>query len=133
LVHHDRPDDPDEIVVRLSFSLPVALLLFGPLSLALWSVRLAALVMVGVVVGYLAYEVIHYAMHQVPWARRLLRPLASHHLHHHSAAASRCYGVSSRLWDWVFRTGRRTRPQFAAPPQPPQDGALAVSHSRDEG
>jgi sterol desaturase/sphingolipid hydroxylase (fatty acid hydroxylase superfamily) len=66
--------------------------------------------MAGVIVGYLSYEVIHYAIHRVPWARRLLRPLASHHLHHHYADPSRCFGVSSPLWDWVFRTGRRPFP-----------------------
>jgi sterol desaturase/sphingolipid hydroxylase (fatty acid hydroxylase superfamily) len=107
LSHHDEPDDPGRVVARLSFSLPVAVLLFGALSLALWSPRRAALLMAGVIPGYLSYEIIHFAIHQVSWARRLLRPLASHHLHHHYADPTRCYGVSSPLWDWILRTGRR--------------------------
>jgi sterol desaturase/sphingolipid hydroxylase (fatty acid hydroxylase superfamily) len=109
LSHHDEPDDPDRIVARLSFTIPVAVVLYAGLCLALWSPQRAALVQVGLIVGYLGYEVIHYAIHRVPWARRLLRPLASHHLHHHYADPDRCYGVTTPLWDWVFRTGRRHR------------------------
>jgi sterol desaturase/sphingolipid hydroxylase (fatty acid hydroxylase superfamily) len=121
--HHDEPDDPDRIVARLAFSLPVALLLYAGLGLALWSPRRAALVMTGVIAGYLSYEVIHYAIHRAPWARRLLRPLVSHHLHHHHADPSRCYGVTSPLWDWVFRTGRKPRPASPslAPSGAPRD------------
>jgi sterol desaturase/sphingolipid hydroxylase (fatty acid hydroxylase superfamily) len=107
--HHDEPDDPNRIVARLSFSLPLAVILFGGLSLILWSPQWAGLVMVGLVIGYLSYEGIHYSIHRVPAVRRLLRPLASHHLHHHYADSSRCFGVTSPLWDWVFRTGRRHR------------------------
>jgi sterol desaturase/sphingolipid hydroxylase (fatty acid hydroxylase superfamily) len=107
--HHDEPNDPNKIVAHLSFSLPAAVLLYGSLSLVLWSPRWAGLVVVGLIAGYLAYEVIHFSIHRVAWARRLLRPLASHHLHHHYADSSRCFGVTSPLWDWVFRTGRRHR------------------------
>jgi sterol desaturase/sphingolipid hydroxylase (fatty acid hydroxylase superfamily) len=107
--HHEAPDDPNRIVAHLSFSFPLAVLLFAVLSLVLWSPQWAALVEVGLIAGYLSYEVIHYSIHRVPAVRRLLRPLASHHLHHHYADPSRCFGVTSPLWDWVFRTGRRHR------------------------
>jgi sterol desaturase/sphingolipid hydroxylase (fatty acid hydroxylase superfamily) len=109
LSHHDEPPNPGLIVARLSFSVPVAAVLFGVFSLALWSARLAALLASGVIVGYLSYEIVHFAIHRSPRMRRLVKPLASHHLHHHYADASRCFGVSVPLWDWVFRTGRRTR------------------------
>jgi sterol desaturase/sphingolipid hydroxylase (fatty acid hydroxylase superfamily) len=109
LSHHDDPPNPSLIVARLSFSLPIAAVLFGVFSLALWSARLAALLASGVIVGYLSYEIVHFAIHRSPRMRRLVKPLASHHLHHHYADPSRCFGVSVPLWDWVFRTGRRTR------------------------
>lgn len=58
----------------------------------------------GVVGGWLAYEALHRAIHIWPprtaygrWARR-------HHLHHHFADPRRNHGVSSPLWDHVFRT-----------------------------
>jgi sterol desaturase/sphingolipid hydroxylase (fatty acid hydroxylase superfamily) len=119
--HHDAPDDPGRIVARLSFSLPMAVALFAILCLALWSVGRGALVFAGLAVGYLSYEAIHFAIHRIAWVRRLVRPLASHHLHHHYADASRCFGVTTPLWDWVFRTGRREmteRVPLAPVPQP---------------
>jgi sterol desaturase/sphingolipid hydroxylase (fatty acid hydroxylase superfamily) len=87
--------------------------LYALLSLALQSARLAALVATGLILGYLSYEVVHFAIHRSPWTRRLLKPWASHHLHHHYADPSRCFGVSVPLWDWAFRTGRRSRSQPA--------------------
>jgi 4-hydroxysphinganine ceramide fatty acyl 2-hydroxylase len=109
--HHDAPDDPDRIVARLATSLPFAVILYSGLSFALWSPQWGALALVGLIVGYLSYEVIHFAIHCIPVVRRFVRPLASHHLHHHYADPSRCYGVTSPLWDWVFHTGRRPRIQ----------------------
>jgi sterol desaturase/sphingolipid hydroxylase (fatty acid hydroxylase superfamily) len=107
--HHDAPNDPEQVVARLSFSFPVTAAVYALLSLGLWSAPRAGLVMVGLVVGYLSYEWLHFAIHQMPRVRRLVKPLASHHLHHHYADPSRCFGVTSPLWDWVFRTGRRHR------------------------
>jgi sterol desaturase/sphingolipid hydroxylase (fatty acid hydroxylase superfamily) len=107
--HHEAPHDPGRMVARLSFSLPVALLLYGLLALVLWSARLAGLVLAGVIVGYLSYEVIHYQIHLGRRTRWLIRPLVKHHLYHHHKDSSRCYGVTTPLWDWVFRTGRRPR------------------------
>ncbi|MDP2309840.1 MAG: sterol desaturase family protein [Pseudomonadota bacterium] len=58
----------------------------------------------GVVGGWLAYEGLHRAIHVWPphtaygrWARR-------HHLYHHFGDPRRNHGVSSPLWDFVFRT-----------------------------
>ncbi len=116
--HHDDPDNPNKIVARLAFSLPLAALLYGGLSLVLWSPQWAGLVLIGLVIGYLSYETIHYSIHRVPAVRRLVRPLASHHLHHHYADPSRCFGVTSPLWDWVFRTGRRHRVIVVPSPGP---------------
>jgi sterol desaturase/sphingolipid hydroxylase (fatty acid hydroxylase superfamily) len=116
--HHDEPNDPNRIVAHLSFTLPVAAIIYPLLSLILWNPQWAALVMVGLVLGYLSYEVIHYSIHRVPMFRRLLKPLASHHLHHHYADSSRCFGVTSPLWDWVFRTGRRHRVIVTQVPEP---------------
>ena len=58
----------------------------------------------GIVAGWLAYEALHRAIHVLPprtaygrWARR-------HHLHHHFVDPASNHGVSSPIWDLVFRT-----------------------------
>jgi sterol desaturase/sphingolipid hydroxylase (fatty acid hydroxylase superfamily) len=104
--HHDDPDDPMQILTRLAFSFPAALLLWSAFRLLLGSWQLAALPTAGVAVGYLGYELIHYAIHRWPRGARLLRPLTRHHLYHHHKDPTRCFGVTTPLWDVVFRTGR---------------------------
>jgi sterol desaturase/sphingolipid hydroxylase (fatty acid hydroxylase superfamily) len=116
--HHDAPDDPNRIVAHLSFTFPLAVLLYGLFSLLLWSPSRAGLLVTGIIIGYLSYEVIHYSIHRVPRFRRLLKPLASHHLHHHYADPTRCFGVTSPLWDMLFRTGRRHRVIVTPVPEP---------------
>jgi sterol desaturase/sphingolipid hydroxylase (fatty acid hydroxylase superfamily) len=106
LGHHHDPKDPTQIVARLAISLPLALVFFALFWLGLRSVQLAGLLMSGLIAGYLAYEVFHFAIHRSRRWRWLLRPLIRHHLYHHHKDASRCYGVTTPLWDWVFRTGR---------------------------
>jgi sterol desaturase/sphingolipid hydroxylase (fatty acid hydroxylase superfamily) len=103
-LHHDHPSDPGHIFARLSFSLPVALVVWGLLSLVLWSAKLSALPMAGMIVGYLSYELVHYAIHRSKLFRHYLRPLVRHHLYHHHRDDGRCYGVTTPVWDWVFGT-----------------------------
>jgi sterol desaturase/sphingolipid hydroxylase (fatty acid hydroxylase superfamily) len=112
--HHEDPTDPARIVSNLSFSFPVALLVYGCLALALWSAKTAGMVMVGVILGYLAYEVIHYRIHLGRKTRWFPRFLIRHHLYHHHKDPTRCYGVTTPIWDWILGTGRVPRRRRAA-------------------
>lgn len=57
--------------------------------------------------GYLAYEALHHrAHHERAPKSRVLRALVRHHLRHHYLAPDACWGISSPLWDWIFRTHR---------------------------
>jgi sterol desaturase/sphingolipid hydroxylase (fatty acid hydroxylase superfamily) len=107
--HHEDPKDPTLMVARLAFSLPIALVMFVLFWAGLRNLQLAGLMMAGGLIGYLAYEVVHFAIHRARHWRWLIRPLVKHHLYHHHKDSSRCYGVTSPLWDWVFRTGRPVR------------------------
>ena len=116
--HHEEPTDPMRIVAQLTTSLPVALITFAALSLALWHPKAAALVMVGVMAGYLGYEIVHYRIHLGRKSRWLPRAMVRHHLYHHHKDQTRCYGVTSPLWDWIFRTNRLPRRRrIASTPQ----------------
>jgi sterol desaturase/sphingolipid hydroxylase (fatty acid hydroxylase superfamily) len=123
--HHEEPTDPLRIVAQLRTSLPVALVVFAALSLGFWDAKPAALVMVGVMVGYLAYEVVHYRIHLGRKSRWLPRALVRHHLYHHHKDQTRCYGVTTPLWDWILRTNRL--PRRRRPPAVP--AAETVSRS----
>ena len=57
----------------------------------------------GVLAAYVSYDVAHWAMH----SGRLRGPLRARHMHHHFADGGTAYGISSPLWDAVFRTQPR--------------------------
>lgn len=70
----------------------------------------------GLVVGYAAYEAVHYATHYVIARGRVLKALRRHHLIHHHAQPGARYGVTTPFWDWVFGT---------LPPAPGRGGPAA--------
>ena len=54
--------------------------------------------------GYVAYEWVHWATHYRVPQGRILKALRRHHMIHHHAQPRARFGVTSPLWDWVFRT-----------------------------
>jgi sterol desaturase/sphingolipid hydroxylase (fatty acid hydroxylase superfamily) len=102
--HHAEPTDPVWIVAPLAISLPGAAILFGAFSLATRSWIEGATMAAGAIAGYLAYEQIHLRIHQPAPGGPLLRALRKHHYYHHFASDQVCYGVTSPLWDWIFRS-----------------------------
>jgi sterol desaturase/sphingolipid hydroxylase (fatty acid hydroxylase superfamily) len=105
LTHHARPDELELIVAGPSFSFPIALLIGVLLRLALGTWQQASLVMAAAMVGYLCYEAVHFSIHTRVKGGPLLRFWRRYHFFHHFSDASRCFGVTSPLWDVVFRTG----------------------------
>jgi dihydroceramide fatty acyl 2-hydroxylase len=72
--------------------------------LAVGSWQHGALIMAGTVGGYLLYEALHVRMHSPVAGGRVLRALRKHHFYHHFGDDSRCFGVTTPVWDVVFRT-----------------------------
>jgi sterol desaturase/sphingolipid hydroxylase (fatty acid hydroxylase superfamily) len=58
----------------------------------------------GLNITYVAYEVIHRRAHTHPPTSRYGRWLRRSHFHHHFGAPRRNHGVTSFVWDKVFRT-----------------------------
>lgn len=103
-VHHEWPHDKYRLVLPPGSSLPLFflflglwLLLFGPRG---WAVH------VGFVTGYMSYDLLHFYVHHGRPKSRLLRKLQGHHMSHHfnKRYKDKRYGVSSPLWDVIFRT-----------------------------
>jgi sterol desaturase/sphingolipid hydroxylase (fatty acid hydroxylase superfamily) len=103
-VHHAYPHDPDRLVVPLVVSLPVSIL-FLAAGYGAAGVR-AFPFLSGFAVGYLAYDLIHYHVHYGTSQRGPFKWLRRYHLQHHFSTPDRQFGVSSPIWDYVFRTGR---------------------------
>jgi len=103
-VHHAYPDDPRRWVMPLIVTIPLGSTIFGLSYLVIGAASVPWFA--GFMHGYLAYDVLHFAIHRGPLATPFGRFLRRHHLQHHYATTDRRFGVSSPLWDFVFRTAR---------------------------
>jgi len=107
-VHHDHPNDPLRLVMPPSVSVPMAALFYLLFHSTVGPERTPALA-AGFATGYLAYDMLHYAVHHAPPKTRLFRFLRSLHLRHHFEDDHAGYGVSAPYWDHVFGTAFRGR------------------------
>lgn len=102
-VHHQYPNDKKRLVMPISLSLiiGVALFLLSAPLFGDWMWAYSA----GFAVGYLAYDMTHYSIHHFkPPNSRFFKAVWKSHLDHHFRDANKGYGVSSPVWDHVFRT-----------------------------
>ena len=102
--HHVDPRDPLRNVMPLSASIPYAA---AVAALADLSIDRADWLLAGGfgALGYVTYDLSHWAFHQRRSRNRLFRYLQRHHWRHHAAGVDGNYAVTAPLWDWVFRTG----------------------------
>jgi dihydroceramide fatty acyl 2-hydroxylase len=102
-VHHDHPNDPLRLVMPPSVSVPLGALVLGAFWLALGYD--AALVFGGgFLVGYLAYDMLHYHVHHHTPRTALGHKLRELHMRHHFQDDERGFGISAPYWDRVFGT-----------------------------
>lgn len=104
-VHHDYPQDASRLVMPPIVSIPLAFAFYG-LFLGIFG-DVTPAVFAGSLVGYLCYDMIHYATHHFSMKRGVWLWLKQYHMRHHYKDDHAGYGVSSPLWDYVFRTRGR--------------------------
>ncbi|MGK3962945.1 sterol desaturase family protein [Sorangium sp. So ce118] len=102
-VHHDFPQDADRLVMPLGASIPLGVV-FYTLFRAIFGPVPADPLFVGFGLGYLVYDGTHYAIHHFRMTSRWGKWIKRHHMVHHHTGEHARWGVSSPLWDWVFRT-----------------------------
>lgn len=110
-VHHDYPNDGGRLVMPLPITVPVGLGFYFVMS-QLFGAFYGVPLFVGFGIGYLLYDGIHYATHHFALKRWPGKWLKRYHMVHHFAGFEAKWGVSTPLWDYVFRTvdDRRARP-----------------------
>lgn len=107
-VHHDHPNDPKRLVMPPSASVPLAALFIALFWLMLgWSYAMAFAA--GFLIGYLAYDMIHFHVHHHRPRTPVGRKLRELHMRHHFQNDDQGYGVSAPYWDHVFGTAPRRR------------------------
>ena len=102
-VHHDYPNDAKRLVMAPAVSVPLAVLYYFLFRLLLGEMNVAPF-FTGFVVGYLFYDMTHYAIHHFTFKSGIWLKIKKHHMVHHYKDHDHGYGVSSKLWDIIFRT-----------------------------
>lgn len=101
-LHHKAPFDSR----RLLFP-PVAAVLLAFVFYNLYKIIFPAafidIVASGTMTGYLCYDLIHYYLHHgTPEDKTYLYNLKRYHNYHHFSHHDQGFGISSKLWDYVF-------------------------------
>lgn len=100
--HHDFPKDKTRLAMPPIVSIALATAFFAIYRLLLGDIGIPFTA--GFVAGYASYLCVHYSVHAFPPPKNFLRHLWIHHALHHYQQPHSAYGVSSPLWDIVFRT-----------------------------
>ena len=107
-VHHAQPQCKTRLVMPPVVSIPMAILFYALFWLVAGTLLGAqgwvAPLFSGFIAGYLAYDLIHYATHHFPMRSGYLKFLKRYHMQHHFKTPDMRFGVSSPIWDSVFRT-----------------------------
>lgn len=107
-IHHEQPQCKTRLVMPPIVSVPLAFVFYGLFTLVVGALigvyRWIDPMFSGFVLGYLAYDLTHYATHHIPMRWGFLKFLKQHHMKHHYKTPEQRFGVSSALWDRVFGT-----------------------------
>jgi sterol desaturase/sphingolipid hydroxylase (fatty acid hydroxylase superfamily) len=107
-IHHHQPQCKTRLVMPPAASIPLATIFYGLFTLIVgvligaphWVHPMVA----GFTLGYLTYDLTHYATHHFAMRSGWLKYLKRYHMMHHYKTPEQRFGVSSPLWDIVFGT-----------------------------
>jgi hypothetical protein len=100
--HHEVPNDPMRNLMPPVVSIPIMGLIWIVFAKLLktsgtWFFS-------GFLVGYILYDLIHYACHQLPMKGKVGQMFKRHHMRHHFIAGEGNYGVSALYLDRILKT-----------------------------
>ncbi len=102
-LHHDDPQDPTRLVMPPVPAVIIVAILWGLFSF-IFPYKYLDVIMAYFLIGYLCYDYIHYATHHFAMTSPVGKYLRKYHLQHHYSGECSKYGVSSPLWDIIFKT-----------------------------
>jgi len=102
-VHHDFPKDRLRLVLPPVISIPLATMFYLIFRQCIPG-NLFYIFFAAFLLGYLIYDMLHYAIHHVEFKGSIWKILKTHHLKHHYVDDTKGFGVSSKLWDLMLRS-----------------------------
>ena len=102
--HHQDSENPGDIALPLPISLLIGVIVFLVFWAILGRLDYTLAMMPTIILGYLSYEWVHFYVHYNNPQSRVGKWYRKWHFIHHFKNDKRCYGVTSPIWDYVFRT-----------------------------
>ena len=102
-IHHEDPQDERRLLMPPAAAIFIASLFYALFYGVLGSVN-ANPFFAGFILGYLAYDYTHFAVHFWNPKSQLLKKLKQNHMKHHFVTPDARYGVSNMFWDKIFGT-----------------------------
>ena len=107
-VHHAQPMCKSRLVMPPAISVPISFLFYGFFYAIAVGIlgrpELLNAAFVGSILGYLAYDLIHYTIHHSKAKSGYIAMCRRQHMRHHVKCPNMRFGVSMPLWDYVFGT-----------------------------
>ncbi|XP_030029956.2 fatty acid 2-hydroxylase [Manduca sexta] len=101
-MHHKVPFDKLRQVFPPIPALVLAVILYSAVSPFLNYPRIK---LTGALIGYLAYDMVHYYVHHgSPADGSYLYAMKRYHSNHHFVNHDKAYGITTKVWDYIFRT-----------------------------
>lgn len=111
-VHHEYPSDTRRLVMPPIASLPMGVVAWLIFSWIFGGSAIPAFA--GLLVGYLIYDTTHFVVHHKSVPTAFGKMIKKAHMRHHFLDPDEDYGVSSPLWDIIFRTWGGRKPAASA-------------------
>lgn len=100
--HHAHPNDPLRNLMPPIVSIPVGGVIW---AVSIWTMGAQGTwFLLGFMTGYVGYDLVHFACHQLPMKGRLARALKAHHMRHHHLKVGGNYAITGMIWDRLFAT-----------------------------
>lgn len=102
-IHHAYPRDSRRLVMPPTVSLPLAWLVYLGCNKTLPEPAVPDF-LAGFLLGYLFYDMIHFGIHHANFSNSVWQAVKKHHYRHHYSDKEKGFGVSSALWDYIFKS-----------------------------
>jgi 4-hydroxysphinganine ceramide fatty acyl 2-hydroxylase len=104
LEHHGAPRNLTYLFVKPPYSIGISLLLIVVIRAITGNIVQTLEFMAGIWLGYVYYESVHYRIHFSPADKGWIARQRRAHFRHHFYNNRKWFGVTTPLWDYVFRT-----------------------------
>ena len=135
LAHHRESGYFTSNATKVQMALPIIAVVYG-IAWWLFDGAVATGFVIGLTGAYAGYEWLHWACHALAPRTRFGRWARRHHFYHHFSSAKFNHGVTSPIWDLVFRTYRppgmiRVPPKHIMPWLIDETGEVKATYSHD--